>query len=565
LRAFQTWAVNSNINIGLVNDGGEPMGAPGMIQGDPRFGAIRVAGSTGLTPEVVAIGDPFNWSLGTASGDVVFNTNQDIGINTQGKVAGQYDLFSVALHEAGHVFGLADETSNPASVMYTQYQGPVSGLSATDIASLQAIYGAPTPDANQSNGGNGSLARAVPVTLTANTVVSGNLRTIGQQEYFSVSVPAGKNLVVTLHTAGLSLLIPSLSIYNSSGSLLASTATPSNHYWTQDISQNFGAQPTAKTYYIEVSSPVTSVFGMGAFQLDVGYNNPPPLASPVVNQDGTSNSTLPAATQLVSTPGGINTYLYYATMKDTSGSHFYQFATPATANNTTEAMLVSVNALQSSNSPPGLHVYSSSGTLQPYQVLTSSGQTYTVQLTGIAPGSTYYVQTTQQSPNSQQAPASYSLTINFAAQAATPPVAVGRNTLGPGNLTDSGTLALTQAALVQFALSANVGSSTVPVNVTMTVTNSAGQTLFSLTALSGQPPVTIDYYLGAGTYSVTYQASLVAGAPAGSVIPAVVYELDAGVFSQPQGAYFTNTSTSSGTTVLTYSGALQPGGTQYYY
>jgi hypothetical protein len=45
----------------------------------------------------------------------------------------------------------------------------------------------------------------------------------------------------------------------------------------------------------------------------------------------------------------------------------------------------------------------------------------------------------------------------------------------------------------------------------------------------------------------------------------VVFELDAGVFSEPQGAYFTNTSTSSGSTTLTYTGTLQSGGKQYYY
>src|ERR1700674_3033016 len=43
LRALQTWAVNANINIGVVADGGQPLGASGAIQGDPRFGDIRIA------------------------------------------------------------------------------------------------------------------------------------------------------------------------------------------------------------------------------------------------------------------------------------------------------------------------------------------------------------------------------------------------------------------------------------------------------------------------------------------------------------------------------------------
>src|SRR5579872_4650934 len=43
LQAFQTWAVQSNINIGVVSDDGEPLGTPGLAQGDPRFGDIRIA------------------------------------------------------------------------------------------------------------------------------------------------------------------------------------------------------------------------------------------------------------------------------------------------------------------------------------------------------------------------------------------------------------------------------------------------------------------------------------------------------------------------------------------
>src|SRR5262249_23618338 len=43
LQALKTWAVNTNITLALVNDGGQPIGTSGMIQGDSRFGDIRVA------------------------------------------------------------------------------------------------------------------------------------------------------------------------------------------------------------------------------------------------------------------------------------------------------------------------------------------------------------------------------------------------------------------------------------------------------------------------------------------------------------------------------------------
>src|SRR5262245_49764817 len=42
LRAFQTWAENANLNLGVVVDGGHPLGASGLPQGDSRFGDIRI-------------------------------------------------------------------------------------------------------------------------------------------------------------------------------------------------------------------------------------------------------------------------------------------------------------------------------------------------------------------------------------------------------------------------------------------------------------------------------------------------------------------------------------------
>src|SRR4051812_43058660 len=43
LRAFQTWAANFNINVSLAADGGQPLGAVGAVQGDARFGDVRIA------------------------------------------------------------------------------------------------------------------------------------------------------------------------------------------------------------------------------------------------------------------------------------------------------------------------------------------------------------------------------------------------------------------------------------------------------------------------------------------------------------------------------------------
>src|SRR5262249_14199642 len=61
VRAFQTWAVHANLSIGLTRDSGAAFGGPGRLQGDPRFGDIRLAAHA-MTAEVAAVTvapDPF--------------------------------------------------------------------------------------------------------------------------------------------------------------------------------------------------------------------------------------------------------------------------------------------------------------------------------------------------------------------------------------------------------------------------------------------------------------------------------------------------------------------------
>src|SRR6516165_1749164 len=57
LQAFQTWAVQANINIGLVTDGGQAFGTSGPPQHDPRFGDIRV-GAQAMAPDQLSISVP---------------------------------------------------------------------------------------------------------------------------------------------------------------------------------------------------------------------------------------------------------------------------------------------------------------------------------------------------------------------------------------------------------------------------------------------------------------------------------------------------------------------------
>jgi hypothetical protein len=68
------------------------------------------------------------------AGDMHFDADENwrIGQDT--------DLFTVALHEAGHALGLG-HSANPGAVMYPYYRF-ATGLTADDIAGIRALYGA---------------------------------------------------------------------------------------------------------------------------------------------------------------------------------------------------------------------------------------------------------------------------------------------------------------------------------------------------------------------------------------------------------------------------------------
>src|SRR5690606_11816346 len=71
-RAFQSWAVLGEINVGLVADDGQPVGLPGPLQGRAGAGDLRVSARP-LSSNVLAIATPFDLYNGW-SGDVVLNS-----------------------------------------------------------------------------------------------------------------------------------------------------------------------------------------------------------------------------------------------------------------------------------------------------------------------------------------------------------------------------------------------------------------------------------------------------------------------------------------------------------
>jgi hypothetical protein len=127
--AFDAWAAVTPLTFRFVPDDGLPYGFPGVAQGSPRFGDIRVGGFPWPVGMSLAqtIGPSPNTTRG---GDIILNTSSPFN-------------YLVLLHEIGHALGLG-HSANKEDIMYPTI-GHAKGLSAGDIAAIQQLYGASKP------------------------------------------------------------------------------------------------------------------------------------------------------------------------------------------------------------------------------------------------------------------------------------------------------------------------------------------------------------------------------------------------------------------------------------
>jgi hypothetical protein len=533
LRAFQTWAVNSNINLSVVSDGGQALGTPGAIQGDSRFGDIRIAASapgTGSTVDL-ANSQPFSWMGSTWAGDVVLNSSYPLGL---GNVPGQYDLFSVMLHEAGHVFGF-DVNTDPSSVMYLSYEVH-SQLSASDIAALLALYGARQADLQ----GNNTLATAAPLTNSSQgATVSGDISSLSDADYYQLQTPGFltgfSGFSVQVKTSGISLLEPSLAVYDAAGNIVSSAySTDPLH---GDVTFFVHASPSS-TYYVRVSNATSSVFGIGSYQLNITNKYGLISLGNVVNTVTTlTNNTFGTAQRLLSqNPGNSLLPDYFVKGNLTGAANYYLVQSPPSASGSAENMVAMIWALDVGGLQSRLHVYDVARNPLSVKVVANDGGTYTIQLPGAQPNALYYVEVAAANPNTVLGSTGrYSLTVDFHQQQL-----VALDNLGSGSIANptSGTLTTDREELFHFALtgiSANANAW-----VMLTIVDQNGLTLATIKAQAGQPTVTANIYLKKGTFTINLSGYTSDGSAFGNTS----FRLDGTAFSSPVGAYPTSPSSS---------------------
>ena len=170
-RAFDAWAHYANISF-------SPAAQPGMARSIDILFARYAHGDAypfyGPGGVIAHTFYPAPSNPEPLAGDMHLNADESWS------VGGTIDLFSVALHEAGHALGLG-HSDDPASVMYPYYSFH-AGLSPDDIAGIQALYGpaagagtgaAGNPGAGSGDGG-GATSTPPPPPPTNPTPPSGS-------------------------------------------------------------------------------------------------------------------------------------------------------------------------------------------------------------------------------------------------------------------------------------------------------------------------------------------------------------------------------------------------------
>ncbi|MDK1031974.1 MAG: matrixin family metalloprotease, partial [Planctomycetia bacterium] len=145
--ALDVWAsVSAFTNLGEVTDGGADAGA--LEADDGHLGDIRVAAwEINAGPVLAHAYQPGTEAIfgNTLAGDLHLDVNRtwvDNSDDVSGN--GQFDFFTIVLHEFGHSLGL-EHSSVSGSVMESTYAGARRTLQLDDIAGIQALYGVPEP------------------------------------------------------------------------------------------------------------------------------------------------------------------------------------------------------------------------------------------------------------------------------------------------------------------------------------------------------------------------------------------------------------------------------------
>jgi hypothetical protein len=350
-----------------------------------------------------------------------------------------------------------------------------------------------------------------------------------------------------LQTAGISLLAPSLTVYDAGGNVLGQAQSTSDLGGV--VSVHLDSVPTNTTYYVRVQAATTGLFAVGRYGLAVTFDatlktTPGQIAALLSNANGgdSSDDAKPGTVQALRTTPGYAANQHYEARGSLSSSTTYSLQSPQSPSGTPLVLTVAVSASGGGGVLPQLQVLDANQQPVAAEVLVSETGGYTIQAGGLAPGQAYYLKLTL--PASGTLPVSgddgqvsFSLVADFKqTPSLLPALAAGGVTAAGASPAYALYVALDQ--VFHFTLSAADAGAPAGSAVQMTITDAGGSVVFSLTSPSGQAVTGPPVLLSPGAYTVRLSVLTPGGAPG-----SLTFELRGAALTDPIGPVITNPTT----------------------
>lgn len=568
-KAFQTWAVHSNINFGFVSDNGDAAGVYGPTRGDSRFGDVRVSGFDLATDTFAEAVDEGSRAVGSWSGDMFFNTAADWNDVT--------GIHSAALHEIGHILGL-DHSSDPLSPMHTHGSGASLQLTQQDILNLQSLHGLRTPDPHEGSGGNDSIGKAAKIKGSDDDMTTaegfdgsqvwiqfGDLQTTTDRDVYEIRNALNYTgaLSVEVRTRGYSLAKLHAKITDRNGTVLASTeingdfggtglltlpqTTSEGKYYLHIES---GSDPfwSQGDYGITVATPQrlqsdgTAIFNWAlnahrwyydsdfaengfSYQLNPAGDDHPTLDDDNHQDDGDTNKATPLSAALIADHRVV--YRTVGTISDLTDIDQYRVRAPKTFQGAME-MTIDIESLELNGLVPEAEVLDASGASIASEVRVRGYGQFQLVVTNPTLDATYVIRLhSKASPDFKIG--NFTLLVQFA-DPTEAPRELKSGTLDEANRESTLELYVARPQLFAFALNSIVSQSGLDGSIWLTIFDVNGHRVAGFASPLGEFRSSPGVFLDPGTYSI----QIAAGVPVGD-LPSVTFHLSSQAPSTPIG------------------------------
>ena len=476
-------------------------------------------------------------------------------------------LFTVIMHEAGHVFGL-EHATNTASVMHP-FAG-VSALHTEDISGLQQIYGVRALDPYEEDEGNNSFDDATKIENSGSLkgsiplVVYGDIHDQNDADYYFLKELSNYRGPISfrLISDGISLLKPTMTVFNEDGETVTQVSGSGNRGVDLTVTVS-GADD--EEFFVRVEGVDGSGLNQtGAYSLVATFDNnvsvDPERLEQVVREDYEfldqddvqelfmdpqtaffkddlhANDSFATSSELKTTPGYVEKthFSIQASLSDSSDVDFYDFEVPEIAGSEHAVLTANLLSLTPSGLIPKLEVFDSSMNQIEHSVLVNGNGEFVVQSDQMESGEKYYVRVVANSPGNGFDTGNYDLQISFGQEL------LGMQDFGSGTLDDSNntghhTLYVAETQLFHFALAAAdaVAATSPQAAIWMTIFDEDSNVVYRVATQPGETRTAKSVVLRPGSYSVQVFLALTPGSqPAGQPFS---YSIQGNSVSEPTG------------------------------